>query len=673
MAFSVQVRDRNGFVVLAPTDVVLTPTVWSAAAMGGPVAADVELAGAADSLLSLAGWLGFGIEIWNEGGPVWWGQVLGLEVSANGVRRGLSIADVVNRVKLLYVRQAAGGTEEAAETGWSEDAVSVARYGKRERVYSAGTLTDSQAAGMVDVLLSRLATPQRTVRLDKEGVGRIGASGRLVCRGWFSRLDEVYYENPAGLEQHVVDNVMAWPLGLGFSSAYLGFITDDGNFLMQDVAGGLKNFRYDGLPVRVSGTARNDGTRTIASADGRDAVSYVSNAVSFGANDDLYDGNNGLSFIATDDIIWVSGASLPQNTGARRVETTGSSHIEVSTGWNSGFMDSGGVGPTVTILRGNGVKFVEATANEAPNGSTSETVTAWGQRIYQAFSLAANTTWLVDRIELRVRKIGSPLDALRVGLYLDSGGSPGTLIEQATLAAASVPTSEGWVTFSLAGTALLEYGTTYGLLVDRTGAMDAANYYDVMIDPDAGYARGAMRLYDGATWQAWAAGDLVFRVVGAVNALDLAVAVVSQAGTEISRSVVGASTNVEAWQYATGNEMSGAVVRRLLEQGDVDGRRLLATVTPDLALRVYAQPWDYDVWGRLDNGQPGNLDGAPLQDGVLPVGRWFLLGDVALLSDAWAGVDRIFVERASFRAGQGWDLEAEGQRSLLDRLGVQQG
>lgn len=673
MGFAVRVVDRNGGAVLAPAGVRLSPVGWSAAAVGGPVACEVELAGEAAELLGLAAWLGYGLEVAGEAGELlWWGQVTGLEVAAGGVRRGLAIGEVANRVKLLYVRQAAGGVEEAAETAWSEDAASVALYGARERVFSAGTLTDAQAAAMVATLLGKLAAPQRSVRLE---TGAGAATGRLTGRGWFARLDDVYYDNPAGLEEHNPGGGgQVMPLGLGFTSTYLGFIDASSKKLVQEVEGKFLHFgEYAGLTFLVAGTASNNGVKTIDSGDGRAAVNYQSNLISFGADDDLYDGGLGLEFIATDDVIYVTGAAHTPNNGARRVKTTGISHIEVSPGWNSGFMDSGGSGPTITVRRGNGVALVEDVANEAPNGTTVETVTAYGQRYYQAFALAADTFWTVDRIEVRLRKVGTPADGVRVGLYTDSSGAPGTLIEQVTVAASGIDGEEvGWVAFDLTTAPQIAYGTTYGIQIDRTGAMDAANFYEVEIDPEAGYSRGALRLYDGSAWQA-ATGDLIFRVVGAVNALDLVVDVVSEAGTEIGRTVMEATTGVEAWQYATGEETAGAVMRRLLEVGDSTGRRLLAMVTPDKALRVAVQSEDYDAWLRLINGAPGWLDGAPLAAGILPVGVWVELGDTPLLSEAWAGLDRVFVERGGYRVGQGWELEAEGQRSVVERLGLQMG
>ena len=159
--FSVRIYDRNQNPILAPSEVQLKPVGWSAAAIGGPVGAEVALSGESGALLSLASWLGYGLEIYNEDGQVvWWGQIVTLEVSSDGVRRGLSIGEVVNRLQLMFVRQLAGGLEEAGTTDWIESAPSIALYGERQRIYSAGTMTQAQADAMAAMLLARLATPQ---------------------------------------------------------------------------------------------------------------------------------------------------------------------------------------------------------------------------------------------------------------------------------------------------------------------------------------------------------------------------------------------------------------------------------------------------------------------------------------------------------------------------------
>ena len=478
MPFSVRVYDRNNNAVQAPSNVRLSPAQWAAEATGGPTSATIALSGDAQGMMGLATWLAYRIEIVSDGTAVWWGEVDAVRVTTGGIEREMTLDGMANRVKVLYTTGVAGGGVEAAETDWVEDATSIARYGERELVHSArGNMTATQAAALQARLLATGKDPQRRLQFADSDEQ---ATGEIQCRGYWRRLNDVYFRQLAGLEEHNPSGGTAIPVGLGFTSAYLGFIDASSKKLICEATGALLHVgEYDGLKFVVTGTALNNGIKTVSSGDNREPVSYSSALISLGADDDLYDGGKGLEFIATDDMIYVSGAAHTENNGARRVKTTGISHIEVSPGWNSGFRDSGGSGPTITILRGNNVTIAEDVTNEAPNGSTVETVTAYGQRVYQTFALGYNDTWTVNAIELRARAVGAPSDNLRVSLYTDSAGAPGTLLEQATLAGSSLTDSVEWVSFAFANTTALAYGTTYGLVVDRTGAMDADDFYEV--------------------------------------------------------------------------------------------------------------------------------------------------------------------------------------------------
>ena len=668
--FSVRVYDRNNNAVQIPAGVRLAPSQWAAEATGGPSSATIALSGDAQSMMGLATWLAYRIEIVSDGTAVWWGEVDAVRVTTGGIEREMTLDGMANRVKVLYSTVVAGGGVEAAEIDWVEDATSIAKYGKRELVHSArGNMTATQAAALQARLLATGKDPQRRLQFADSDEQ---ATGEIQCRGYWRRLNDVYFRQLAGLEEHNPSGGTAIPVGLGFTSAYLGFIDASSKKLICEATGALLHVgEYDGLKFVVAGTALNNGIKTVSSGDGREPVSYSSDLISLGADDDLYDGGKGLEFIATDDMIYVSGAAHTENNGARRVKTTGISHIEVSPGWNSGFRDSGGSGPTITILRGNNVTIAEDVTNEAPNGSTVETVTAYGQRVYQTFALGYNDTWTVNAIELRARAVGAPSDNLRVSLYTDSAGAPGTLLEQATLAGSSLTDSVEWVSFAFANTTALAYGTTYGLVIDRTGAMDADDFYEVEIDTDAGYSRGALALYDGTAYQS-ATGDLIFRVLGATDTATQIAGVVSAAGIEIDTTLVESASAIYALQYRGDDERAMSIIDDLLAQGTSTGGRLLATTVSGQIVRIYAQPV---ATSRLWVWRDGTLQaaaGAPALPGWLPVGVWVHLDDV-LLTGVWAGLSPLFVERASYQPGKGWTLGAENQQGLDDLLGVLQG
>jgi len=321
-----------------PAGVRLAPSQWAAEATGGPSSATIALSGDAQSMMGLATWLAYRIEIVSDGTAVWWGEVDAVRVTTGGIEREMTLDGMANRVKVLYSTVVAGGGVEAAEIDWVEDATSIAKYGKRELVHSArGNMTATQAAALQARLLATGKDPQRRLQFADSDEQ---ATGEIQCRGYWRRLNDVYFRQLAGLEEHNPSGGTAIPVGLGFTSAYLGFIDASSKKLICEATGALLHVgEYDGLKFVVAGTALNNGIKTVSSGDGREPVSYSSDLISLGADDDLYDGGKGLEFIATDDMIYVSGAAHTENNGARRVKTTGISHIEVSPGWNSGFRD----------------------------------------------------------------------------------------------------------------------------------------------------------------------------------------------------------------------------------------------------------------------------------------------------------------------------------------------
>ena len=216
----------------------------------------------------------------------------------------------------------------------------------------------------------------------------------------------------------------------------------------------------------------------------------------------------------------------------------------------------------------------------------SVTVAAYGQRMYQTFGLAANVSWTVDQVELKVRKVGAPADGCAWGSIWDAAGAPGTLIEQQDVAGGSIGTAEAWVAWNFLNLQQVNYGTTYGLVVERTGA-DPDNYYEVWLDPDGGYSRGSLKLHDGARIRRWLTicssgcwGRRIRRRRWRV---------VHDTDTELFGAIVEVPSGVLSWQYRDGEETGQAVAEALLAAGVSGGFRLLAQTTPARWVRIYGE------------------------------------------------------------------------------------
>lgn len=662
------VLDRSGGVVYTPDNLTIRPVSWSAEAIGGPRSAEFSVSGQSDLMLALVSWLGYQIRILSSGQIVWFGQIDSLSVVVGGLRREVTLDGMANRIKVIYSVRQPGGALEANETDWSEDAESVNRYGLREYVHSApSAITSAQAAALQARLLSELSSPQRRLSIERSDV----ASAQLMARGYWQRLSDVYYAQTAGLEEHTDGDARIVPLGLGFSSAYIGFGGQSGATDIHDAAGGLYYFGdYAGEKIAVADTASNDYHHTISSGTKQEVFSTTSTGISFDPEDDIRNGDFGS--LEVGDMIYVTGASVGSNNGAKLVKTTGASHIEISPGWSGGNIANESAGASVTVIRGNRIEVEDPVTIERPDGTTVETIAAYGQKVYQVFELATDVSWTVDAIEIRGRVVGSPADDLSVSIVLDSGGSPGSVLETITVDPVDLEGVIDWIRFEFSNTTTIEYGTTYGILIERTGSMQPDAFYEIELDGDGAYARGGLYLYDGASYQA-DTGSLHFRILGAQdNALQVR-DVVAGAGTEINSVQVIDSSGIETVQYQTGDELAAAIVSGLLEQGTVSGGRILAVCQPDLSVRIFAQEQPVNklyVW--RDGGLDGAVGGSQVL-GWLPAGVFLHIDDL-VLTGTWSDFSPVFVERATYRVGSGYSLDAENQAALLGALqGVKQG
>lgn len=107
-----------------------------------------------------------------------------------------------------------------------------------------------------------------------------------------------------------------------------------------------------------------------------------------------------------------------------------------------------------------------------------------------------------DYTEVYLRKAGSPTDDVILELQADSGGSPdGTALQTASVAGSSLTGSFAAIRFPHPAQPLT-VGSKYKLVLRRSGAPDAANYYEVELAGGNGYYDGATQAHNGTTWGA---------------------------------------------------------------------------------------------------------------------------------------------------------------------------
>jgi hypothetical protein len=285
--------------------------------------------------------------------------------------------------------------------------------------------------------------------------------------------------------------------------------------------------------------------------------------------------------------------------------------------------EAAGAGRSIT--RGTSIDAVGALTSELPGANV--TLTVHGEKVAQQFTLSVNANWSAYEIVVRLRKMGSPSDAVTVELCADSAGAPGSVLASGSIAASSIYTAMNWVTATLGTQQALSYGTIYWIVVRRSGASHYADYYEIDVDSGAQYGNGILKLWSGAAWvDHLVAADLLFAVWGKQE-ITTQIANIVTGGQFLNGCDVLATAGVVDYQYRSGDNKARGEAESLLSQTTATGRRLLATVTAERKVIVDAAPLVANAvmtdMVRLDNdGKFYRATGTPLEPGILPVAKW---------------------------------------------------
>lgn len=645
-----------------PAGVTFSPKNWDALAVGGPDLAEVEMTGPVERLADSLNWLGLGMWIIAPKSEyVWWGEIEAVRVSINGTVVGKTLEDVTNAVKVIYTVFDPGGGVSSGETGWAEDADSIALYGRRERRHAAeNPMREAQAIALRDTLLGRVSKPALVI--DSMG-GGTETLVTLSCIGFWRRLSKVYYGNAEGLTEYTTGS-LAHPLGLGFTSNLVAGVTGDGRYSLHDIDGKFKGFALPGLQFKISGMANggNNKVYTVESGDAKEPKVLTANNIEFDPADDIQESPLAFQLVdfAAGDVILISGAYDGANNGSHLVKSPGSTHLEISPGWSNPIV-AAGAGFNVTIKRGNGVKVEQSTANERVGASA--TVRAYGQGIAQRFQTGTAAAWAIDAVEIKVRRVGTPTDDIEIRLVTDSGGTFGTWVATAYIDDTDIPSDDGgtWLTAYFDNKISLAPGTWYWLGIQRVGAAHHENYYEVWLDEAAGYS-GTLLLSDGTSYQTPAvAKSLCFRVLGAVDTADQ-VAAICTATNVFTAVTVLAPSGIKTNQWRDGTQIAAYEVGELLDTGNSANTRLIAQVghQGNVTIRpVPAKNEAMHVW----KGANGlcTVQGSQEIPGVIPVAHWCHVDNQLLLQGAMAEMSPVLIEYGRYEPERGWELRAAGQ------------
>ena len=659
--FSVEVFDRAMAPVTGLGDLSLRPLPWSAAASGGPKAAEIEATGSRAALKHiLLNWLRYGVTITTpSAGPCWWGYVHEVALTLDGVEIVSSLDNLRNRVAITY-SSLEGAVESALTTPWAEDAVSQGEYGVLEHFESLGQASTGMALAYRDRLLARDAWPRLTRGLAGDGALR----AVLRCRGWAAPLARRYYRRTDGRLEHMPSDTLAQPVGWGVTASnQIGF----GDSALHDAWGRFANLAA-GMKLTVSGSTSNNKTFTVLDGTSEEVENYSNNSIYFQPSDDILDAASGMGVVKSEHWLLISGSAA--NSRWHRIGSASADHVRTSASV-SGAIAAEGTGPSISMYQAQRLTTIETATYEAP-GAANVTIAHHGQQVAQRLTLAAPMR--VDRVMVEAAKVGAPTGSLQVRIQADSGGAIGALLTSGSLAAASL--TEDMTAVWVPVTAITLAAGSYWIVVRRSDSLDGQHYYLLGMTETA---YGTCQMWTGSAWVAHAPGWFVkFRLWAVEDTGQIAETMLADAVQVLSLQT-GFLSGVNGFPTMDAQAVVLDELDRLTNIGMSDGARVLLEVTPDLVLRLTAQPAADPALMlslRTAGGKAALFDsaGSPWPAGISPAGMWAELADIDSDLTAVGGLSPAFVEEATYDpAANSWDIRFEGERSLADLLKVQAG
>ena len=278
----------------------------------------------------------------------------------------------------------------------------------------------------------------------------------------------------------------------------------------------------------------------------------------------------------------------------------------------------------------------------------------------QSFQLSSSSGWTATTIWIRLYKVGSPTDNLVVSLKSDSAGDPGTTLASKAIAGADVGSRMAWTEFELSSPVALSTGTTYWIHVARSGSISLSNYFVIGLNIENGYENGSPEYYN-TNLSKWVSaehkGEMNFRVLGNLSTTTQIEQLISGIGAFFNGTEIVNVSGVNTQPYRDGDRRGLYELRKYLETGTTNDRRLLCEVTRGRVLRVFEEPARpavstsaYRLSGR---GRLFSPKGREAEPSDCTVGVWANLADVVPASVDLSRISDpslFFIEEAEYDA-----------------------
>jgi len=202
------------------------------------------------------------------------------------------------------------------------------------------------------------------------------------------------------------------------------------------------------------------------------------------------------------------------------------------------------------------------------------------------------TGWDVMAVLLQISVEGTPTDSVRVSLYDDNGSQsgPGSTQKAYVDVAAADLGNFGAAYFEFASLTALESNYHNWIVLERTGALSATNYYKVAVATEEILYPGNTMRYNGSTWS-WPTppSNIVFKVVGGEYSNVTIEHILEDLGQFVNQYKVEA-TLLPGMIYRDGYTDGLTELAKLMGPGVKNGRRLVSYVDQYRTVRVYEEP-----------------------------------------------------------------------------------
>lgn len=404
------------------------------------------------------------------------------------------------------------------------------------------------------------------------------------------------------------------------------------------------------------------------SGDAEQAVwaTLTSTSISFAATNKINGPSGAFNNLRAGDTLHVAGAANAANNGTFTVAETPSTSTQVKVSESTLVNESAGA--SVSISYGH----------------------AEARGIAQSFQLPAGAgSWTAKSLAVRLRRY-DPNDVgiagnIVVELKSDSSGSPGTLLDEASLTGPqtnALATDTAWVEFELDdGDALLNPSTTYWVVVRQTTAGSLGRHIAVDVDEALGYS-GAVKVWNGSSWVARSPDcHMPFRVLGTADGLGMVVDMIKTGvGASSNTDVYAWATGHEIWQYRDGSRTMLDEAETILEMGTSGGKPVMVRwssppLVDDGRVIVIEQPTvDETVPILRRDGMLYQFHGEPWEPGRLVAGSWVQMEGLPALTGMTNRQRALWVISSEYNARTDTlSIETEGARDVFAGIGRRAG